>query len=245
MELILLDWTCMGKTYCLAGVVRQHGQFRVVRPMPKSNHPLPVRNIGWSPYQMDGRQRWQIFELVAPEAAPPLAPHLEDVWVRELRTQGRFADTDTRRSVLQETAVGDGQPLFGTPFLCPNGKAYLRPGTGSRSLVTVFVPRDRIAFTVERKPGTAELLYRVKLHVPGLQDYLLPLKDHFLIERVRQAAATVEGQWQALTSMVGEMGQRVAVRVGLSRAYSATGKDEDAACWLMADGFFSTANPQP
>jgi hypothetical protein len=245
MDLILLDWTRMGKTYCLAGVVHQDGQYRVVRPMPRSNHPLPVRNIGWSPYQMDGRQRWQIFELVGPEKAPPLAPHLEDVWVRELRTNGQLADPDTRRAILENTAVGDGQPLFGAPFLCPNGKAYLHPGTGSRSLVTVFVPRDRIAFTVQRKPGIGDLFYRVKLSVPGLQDYLLPLKDHFLIERVRRIATTVEGQWQALTSLVGEMGERVAVRVGLSRAYSATGKDEDAVCWLMADGFFSITDPQP
>jgi hypothetical protein len=245
MDLILLDWTRMGKTYCLAGVVRQDGQFRVVRPMPRSNHPLPVRNIGWSPYQMDGRQRWQIFELVGPEPAPPIAPHLEDVWVRELRTRGQLADPDTRRTVLEQTASGDGQLLFGSPFLCPDGKAYLRPGTGSRSLVTVFVPRDRIAFTVQRKTGSGDLLYRVRLNVPGLQDYQLPLKDHFLIEHVRRTVASVDGQWRALSALVGEMGERVAVRVGLSRAYSATGKDADAVCWLMADGFFSATSPQP
>ncbi len=244
MDLILLDWTRMGKTYCVAGVVRQDGRYRVVRPMPRCNHPLPVRNVGWSPYQMDGRQRWQIFELVAPETAPPSAPHLEDVWVRELRTQGHFADPDMRRAVLETTAIGDGQPLFGAPFLYPNGKACVRPGTGSRSLVTVFVPSDRVAFTVQRRQGTGDLLYRVKLNVPGLCDYLLPVKDHFLIERVQRAAATVEGQWQALTRLVAQMGERLAVRVGLSRAYSATGNDEDAVCWLMADGFFSIRDPQ-
>jgi hypothetical protein len=244
MEMILLDWTGMGKTYCLAGIVRQDGQFRVVRPMPKSNHPLPVRNIGWSPYQMDGRQRWQIFELVGAEPAPPFAPHLEDVWVRELRTQDRFADPGTRRKILEQTAVSNGQPLFGAPFLCPNGKAYLRPGTGSRSLVTVSVPQKEIAFAVASKPGSSDLLYRVKLNVPGLRDYLLPLKDHFLIERARQTAVTGEKQRQEFSRIVGEMGDQVAVRIGLSRAYSATGQEEDAVCWLMADGFFSAINPQ-
>src|SRR5438309_9995178 len=121
MDLILLDWTRMGKTYCLAGVVRQDGLYRVVRPMPRSNHPLPVRNIGWSPYQMDGRQRWQIFELVGPEKAPPLAPHLEDVWVRELRTSGHLADPATRLATLANAAAGDGQPLLRAPFLWTSG----------------------------------------------------------------------------------------------------------------------------
>ena len=243
--MILLDWTCMGKTYCIAGVVQNQGQWRVVRPMPKCNHALPVRNVGWSPYQMDGRQRWQVFELVRPEAAPPLPPHVEDVWVRELRTQGRLADVATRRAILQQTTVGEGQPLFGAPFVSPNGKAYLMPATGDRSLVTVAASREQIVFSAFKRPEKTEPAYRVKLTVDGLREYVLPLKDHCLIQRVRHMSPQLEGQVKLLTSMVAEMGRAVAVRLGLSRAYSATGKDEDAVCWLMADGFFSMDNPQP
>jgi hypothetical protein len=245
MDMILLDWTRMGKTYCLAGVVCQNGEFRIVRPMPKSNLALPVRNIGWSHYQMDGRQRWQVFELVRPEAAPPLAPHLEDVWVRELRTQGRFADLETRRAILQQTTVEPGEPLFGAPFVLPEGKAFVPPGHGARSLVTVVVPRDCIAFSVYMRPDKSEPLYRVRLDVDGLREYVLPLKDHCLLGRVQQMAVKLDVQRDVLAHLVGEMGQQVAVRVGLSRAYSAIGKEEDAVCWLMADGFFSLANPQP
>ena len=35
--MVLLDWTRMGKMYCLAGVVQQNGQLRVVRPLPADN----------------------------------------------------------------------------------------------------------------------------------------------------------------------------------------------------------------
>ncbi|HXG11727.1 MAG TPA: 3-oxoacyl-[acyl-carrier-protein] synthase III C-terminal domain-containing protein [Gemmataceae bacterium] len=39
MDMILLDWTRMGKSYCLAGVVAERGRYRVVRPLPSI--------IGW------------------------------------------------------------------------------------------------------------------------------------------------------------------------------------------------------
>src|SRR5262245_57022886 len=66
MEMILLDWTRMGKWYCLAGVVEQGGTFRVVRPLLAKFRAAPVRNVGWSAYLLDGHARWEIFELIAP-----------------------------------------------------------------------------------------------------------------------------------------------------------------------------------
>src|SRR5436190_898292 len=78
MEMILLDWTRMGRTYCVAGACNVNGQIRIVRPLPRSQRDAPVRNTGWSPFQMDGHSRWEVFELISPEVAPPQPPHRED-----------------------------------------------------------------------------------------------------------------------------------------------------------------------
>jgi hypothetical protein len=40
------------------------------------------------------------------------------------------------------------------------------------------------------------------------------------------------------------MGDQVAVRLGLSRAFNSR-SGEPGVCWLMADGFFSLTEPQP
>ena len=71
MDMILLDWTRMGKTYCVAGVVLDNGRYRVVRPLLAKNRAAPVRNIGWSPWQLDGHARWEVFELIGPDPAEP------------------------------------------------------------------------------------------------------------------------------------------------------------------------------
>jgi hypothetical protein len=75
--MVLLDWTRMGKWYCLAGVVRQDGQLRVVRPLPVEHRSAPVRNVGWSPYLMDGHARWDIVELIDPKCVEPNPPLLK------------------------------------------------------------------------------------------------------------------------------------------------------------------------
>jgi hypothetical protein len=76
MDMILLDWTRMGKSYCLAGVIRQNGAFRVVRPLLTQHRDAPVRNVGWSPFLMDGHSRWEVFELIHPTPADSQPPHL-------------------------------------------------------------------------------------------------------------------------------------------------------------------------
>ena len=48
-DMILLDWTRMGKTYCLAEVVGQPGNFRVVRPLMTRMRETALRKVGWSP----------------------------------------------------------------------------------------------------------------------------------------------------------------------------------------------------
>ena len=71
MEFVLLDWTRMGRSYCLAGVVGDKGSYHVVRPLLSRYKDAPVRNTGWSAWQIDGHGRWEVFELIAPEPAPP------------------------------------------------------------------------------------------------------------------------------------------------------------------------------
>jgi hypothetical protein len=48
MDMILLDWTRMGRTYCVTGAVHVNGQMRILRPLPRAQREAPVRNTGCS-----------------------------------------------------------------------------------------------------------------------------------------------------------------------------------------------------
>jgi hypothetical protein len=242
--MILLDWTRMGKSYCLAGVVEQNGQLRVVRPLPARQRDAPVRNVGWSAFLMDGHSRWEVFELVGIEPAEPLPPHREDVWVRDLRPRRTLANPALRRAILQATLAAPDQPWFGAPLTTTRSAVYLTPGTGERSLASVVVPAHAIHFTASWRDGTPEPDYRVSLAVPGLEGRSLPVKDHFLLQHAEIASAEVYGRIRALTWAVGQMGEQVVVRLGLSRSFQATPARAESVCWLMADGFFSLNDPQ-
>src|SRR5437016_1106340 len=111
--MVLLDWTRMGRTYCLAGAIMQDEQWRIVRPLLSSFRNAPVRNVGWSPYLMDGHARWEIMELIAPHRACPEPPHLEDVWVRALKPRGSSASLEQRRAILEATTALPSEPIFG------------------------------------------------------------------------------------------------------------------------------------
>jgi hypothetical protein len=47
-----------------------------------------------------------------------------------------------------------------------------------------------------------------------------------------------------LTLAVEQMGEQVAVRLGLSRGFRSMPGRAESVCWLMADGFFSSNDPQ-
>jgi hypothetical protein len=243
VDLVLLDWTRMGSFYCLAGATLQNGQVVVVRPLPARQRDAPVRNVGWSPYLMDGHRRWQVFNLVAPQAAEPQPPHCEDVWVRDLRPTRQVVPVAQRRAYLEATVTPAGQEPFGTPLLPRRTAAYLNPGTGCRSLASVVVPAARVKFSALWRDGAGEPDYRVRLPVPGLDERILPVKDHFLLSRLEQASTDLDARLDALNAAVRQMGERVVVRLGLSRPYPPG--QEAAQCWLMADGFFSLDDPQP
>lgn len=245
MDLILLDWTRMGRTYCVTGAVRVHGQLRIMRPLPRALRDAPVRNTGWSPFQLDGHSRWEVFEVIAPEPAPPLAPHLEDAWVVGLRSRRGLAAPGQRRAVLEATLVPEGQPLFGAALRRDKHKAYLLPNEGARSLTSVAVRQQQLELFVERSAYRPEAAYRVRLHLPELEGLVIPFKDHFLLGRAEQASPTDTGRLQALKLALAQMGERVIVRLGVSRPYAFTGSSSLPVCWLMADGFFSSNDPQP
>jgi hypothetical protein len=244
VELILLDWTRMGRVYCLAGVIVQDGRYRVVRPLPARRRDAVVRNVGWSPFLFDGQRRWEAFELVRPEPAPPAPPHLEDVWVRDLRPTRRLADPAERRAILQATLGPADLPLFGAPLTLTRAGAYLPPGGGARSLASVTLPAAAAEFTVVRRDGATEADCRVRLPLPGLGPRTLPLKDHFLICRA-EAAVDPVAQARALGDAVRGMGEQVLVRLGLSRPFVSEPGQGEGVCWLMADGFFSLTDPKP
>lgn len=245
VDMILLDWTRMGKSYCLAGVVQQDGRLRVVRPLPAHQRHGPVRNVGWSPYLMDGRSRWEVFELVGFTAADSGPPHLEDTWVQGLRSRGRLAAPALRRAALQATLTPPGEPLFGAELTTTRGSAYLAPDTGGRSLAGVIVPAREVHFSAVWRDEVGDPDYRVTLALPGLEGRQLPVKDHFLLQRAEFASPSLEGRVRALTQAVQQMGETVAVRLGLSRPYPVAPDQTRGVCWLMADGFFSLDDPQP
>ncbi len=243
MDMVLLDWTRLGRQYCLAGVIAVDGHLRVVRPLPARSRNSPFPNTGWSPFLLDGWARWDVFELVAPEPGAGLAPHTEDVWVQDLRPRRTSAAPAQRRTILQATLTPADQPLFGTALKPTRAAAFLDPGTGSRSLAGALVPTRQVAFSAVRREGAAEPDFRVRLPVPGLGERILPVKDHFLLRQAELAGEGEEARVNALSRALRQMGEQIVVRLGLSRPYP-PGRP-DAACWLMADGFFSSSDPQP
>jgi hypothetical protein len=244
MEMVLLDWTRMGKSYCLAGVVADGTGYRVVRPLPGRNRKSAVRNVGWSPFLMEGHTRWEVFELVAPEAAGSEPPHTEDYWVRSLRPRRCLANVPMRRAILEATAVKQGETLFGAPLSLSRAAASLAPGCGARSLVTALVPSDQIQLAASVRAGALEPDWRASLPVPEMGVRHLAVKDHFLLQQASRSGTNLEQQIQAMNALIRRMGERVAVRLGLSRAFPAR-DGESASCWLMADGFFSLREPLP
>ena len=245
MDMILLDWTRMGKTYCLAGAVRDRANYRIVRPLLAKNRNLPVRNVGWSPWQLDGHTRWEIFELIAPESAVPEPPHLEDLWVRAMRSRRILASAEERRAILTATIVKPNELIFGVPLVATRAAAYLQPGSGQRSLATLVLPSNRLTFTGSCRQGAGDNDIRVSIPLFDLGERWLPVKDHHLLAKTTRAANRLDGQIRSLSDAVQQMGQQIAVRVGLSRPFQAAADRGTALCWLMADGFFSLSEPQP
>lgn len=245
MEMTLLDWTRMGRSYCLAGAINTAGSFAVVRPLLVRARAAPVRNVGWPSYLLDGHARWEVFDLLGPAAAAAEAPHLEDLWVRALQPKRSMASLGQRREILHATRAAPGEPLFGAPLTLTRATAYLPSGTGRRSLATVVVPTTGIHFSALHREGTEDPDVRVTLPVPDLAGRSLPVKDHHLLCRAELASDHLDGRVKALERAVRQMGEQVAVRLGLSRAFDGGGGQGEVACWLMADGFFSLTDPQP
>jgi hypothetical protein len=243
VEITLLDWTRMGRVYCLAGAVVQAGGYRIVRPLPARGRHNPVPNQGWSPFLLDGHSRWEVFEMVRPEPAGAHPPHLEDVWVHDLKSLRRQAGREQRRAILQATLTPPDKPIFGAGLLHGYSGSYLEPGGGERSLASVTVPAAEVHFTALWRDGADHPDYRVSLPLPGLDRRIIPVKDHFLLCRAEKAGGDLDGHLRFLAAAVREMGREVVVRLGLSRAFPAA-NGEPGRCWLMADGFFSLDDPQ-
>lgn len=244
MDFILLDWTRMGRAYCLAGAVYQAGQYRIVRPLPARARDGGFANQGWSPYLLDGHSRWEVFELIHPAPAHSVAPHLEDVWVTALKTRHRLATPDERRAVLQATLTPAGKSIFGGALTHGYSGTYAEPGGGERSLASVTATSADVQFTALWREGAEQPDHRASLVLPECGRRILPVKDHFLLSRAEKESADVDEQVRFLARAVRAMGATVVVRLGLSRAFAAA-EGRPGKCWLMADGFFSMDDPQP
>jgi len=244
MEMVLLDWTRMGKAFCLAGAVLQDGVYRIIRPLLTRNQQAPVRNVGWPAYLLQGLGRWEIFHLIGAEPAESQAPHCEDIWIKAMRPLNQFASSEKRRAILQATTPKSGDSLFGAPLLTTRFAAYLPPGTGCRSLATVVLPAGEVSFSFSRREGAPDPDIRVMIEVPPMGERFLIVKDHHLLARAEQATTDPARQISALNQFVHQMGNLVAVRLGLSRPFQGDSQ-KPGMCWLMADGFFSLHDPQP
>jgi len=245
VEMILLDWTRLGRTFCLAGVVLDDLTLRVLRPLPIKHRGAASRTVGWSPYLLEGHARWDVFELVKPEPANAAPPHAEDVWVRSLRPRRRSASKEQRRMILAATATNSSADLFGAVLAPSRANLFLEAGTGSRSLATLIVPSARIRFAGSWRKGAFEPDVRVTLPIFEFGDRDVPVKDHQLLLKAEQAGSDMVRKLEYLNAGVHAMGDRVAVRLGLSRAFVREDTTEPERCWLMADGFFSLTDPEP
>jgi hypothetical protein len=241
--MVLLDWTRMGRTYCLAGAVWEGEQWRTVRPLLTKFREAVVRNVGWSAYLMDGHARWEILELIGPQPADAEPPHLEDLWVRAMRSRRSFAAPAQRRAILAATMSGPNESLFGVNLASTRTVAYVPTGVGTRSLATLIVPSNRLRFDAVWRESRVEPDIRVEVPLPDLSNRWLPVKDHHLLLRGERAGNDLEQRVKTFHAAVQHMGEQVAVRLGLSRSFQGQG-DQPGVCWLMADGFFSLADPQ-
>ena len=244
MDMILLDWTRMGRTYCLAGAVYQDKQWRIVRPLLTRFREGTVRNVGWSGYLMDGHTRWEIMELIGPQLTAPEPPHVEDLWVRALRSRRSSATPEQRRAILAATTAPAREPIFGSDLASTRTAAYLRPGTGKRSLATLVVPANQIRVDAVWREGISEPDIRVELPLPNLGRRALAVKDHHLLLKGERAGSDLKQRIEILTAGVQQMGEEIAVRLGLSRSFPSQA-EQPGMCWVMADGFFSLLEPQP
>src|SRR5262249_40853765 len=149
-------------------------------------------------------------------------PHLEDVWVRNLRPTTRLLDRARRQAILQATLTPPGDRAFGAPLTTTRTTVYLTPGHGVRSLASVTIAVHQLRFCASQREGALEPDYRVALSLPGLEGRFLCVKDHFLLQRAEAEALHPDGRVEALQRLVGEMGKQVVIRLGLSRPYQAT-----------------------
>jgi len=202
------------------------------------------RRVGWPTFFMAGRSRWEVFDLVSPRPATPHAPHIEDTWVRSLRPCNRLATSEQRRTILKATAATTTEALFSAPLRVEGSRTFVLPGEGGRSLSTLLVPGGQIRFRTDpRARASAATTIRVELPLPDLDLRTLPVTDHHLLTWAEQQAPRPGDQAEALNGLVRQMGEVVAVRLGLSRSFA--GEGQRPVCWLMANGFFSLADPQP
>jgi hypothetical protein len=247
MEMILCDWTRMGHAYCLTGAVNSGDGWTIVRPLLHRRGGDMVRNVGWSPFLFDGHARWEVFDLVGVTSPPREPPHVEDVWIREMRSLKRMAAPVQRREILQAGIRPADIPLFGQSFSVGRETAWIDTGKGDRSLATMLVERGSLRFSGIQREGRAGPDYRVTLDVPGLGERCLAVVDHFLLRAAELAGTEMSSQVREMERIVGQMGERIAVRLGLTRPFAPQGNTQPAArvCWLMADSFFSMDDPQP
>src|SRR5205085_10820583 len=127
-----------------------------------------------------------------------------------------------------------GMPRFGVRLTGTPGAASVRPGDGCRRLATLAVPATRIGFNVSWRKGLPEPDIRVELRVPGLRERWMPLKDHHLLLRSEQAP-DMPGRLRLLHQALEQMGEQVAVRLGLSRPFRPRADNGPGCCWLMVD----------
>ncbi len=197
MEIVLVDWTQMGEYYCLAGAIRQAGCICFVRPLPVRTRESPSTFNGWPSYRMNGRSRWEIFEMVDPVPHEVIAPHLEDVSVQDLRPRRQSASPEARRAILQAGIAPSDKPIFGVELTqTQRGVCYVAPGTGERSLATVMSPSKEIHFTAHQSEGSGESKYHyhVRLNLPGHGEAILAVKDYSLLCQAAQQATDLDSQ---------------------------------------------------
>jgi hypothetical protein len=104
------------------------------------------------------------------------------------------------------------------------------------------VPSSQLRFETAWRQGSFEPDVRVELPLPDVGKRWLPVKDHHLLLRTERATNDLRQRIKFLHGAAQEMGEQVAVRLGLSRPFQGQ-NNQPGVCWMMADGFFPLADP--
>lgn len=227
-ELLVSEITRMNHGFCVIGLERTSGHFRLLRPLPRYGY-------AWRrfPYKRADKVAFDFRATLAPP------PHTEDRGTTSDRKLGFVSEDELVTSLRDAEVTTCIKEMFGCDVRMSRrgGEAvFVLPGEAKRSICGCEIASVRFTFHFYPKIRVAVVLKS------GERLESLPLVDADWSEFINVLAEQVEDQTrirsqleQLFSSLVypqiGTSSFRFA-RIGLSRP------DRDGFCWLMLDSLF-------